>query len=60
MRDLRILAAHVSQVDASRMTLHMHDAVTEKQREHFTILVDRRMSNMPISKIIKKRLFWGA
>ena len=59
MRDLRILAAHVSQVDASRMTLHMHDEVTEKQREHFNILVDRRMSNMPISKIIQKRLFWG-
>lgn len=59
MRDLRILAAHVSQVDASRMTLHMHDEVTEKQREHFNLLVDRRMSNMPISKIIQKRLFWG-
>ena len=59
MRDLRILAAHVSQVDASRMTLHMHDEVTEKQREHFNLLVDRRTSNMPISKIIQKRLFWG-
>ena len=59
MRDLRILAAHVSQVDASRMTLHMHDEVTEKQREHFKLLVNRRMSNMPISKIIQKRLFWG-
>lgn len=59
MRDLRILAAHVSQLDASRMTLHMHDEVTEKQREHFKLLVDRRMSNMPISKIIQKRLFWG-
>lgn len=59
MRDLRILAAHVLQVDASRMTLHMHDEVTEKQREHFNLLVDRRTSNMPISKIIQKRLFWG-
>ena len=59
MRDLRILAAHVLQVDASRMTLHMHDEVTEKQREHFNLLVDRRMSNVPISKIIQKRLFWG-
>lgn len=59
MRDLRILAAHVLQVDASRMTLHMHDKVTEKQREHFNLLIDERMSNMPISKIIQKRLFWG-
>ena len=59
MRDLRILAAHVLQVDASRMTLHMHDEVTEKQREHFNVLVAERMSNMPISKIIQKRLFWG-
>jgi len=59
MRDLRILAAHVLQVDASRMTLHMHDEVTEKQREHFNLLIDERMSNMPISKIIQKRLFWG-
>lgn len=59
MRDLRILAAHVIEVDASRMTLHMHDDVSANQRELFEALVDGRSAHMPISKLIKRRLFWG-
>ncbi len=59
MRDLRILAAHVLEIDASRMTLHMQESVSANQRELFEALVDGRASNMPISKLIKRRLFWG-
>ncbi|MGB7318831.1 MAG: peptide chain release factor N(5)-glutamine methyltransferase [Planktotalea sp.] len=59
MRDLRILAAHALGIEPSRMTLHMHDQVSDDVRARLETLVQARARCTPISKIIQKRQFWG-
>lgn len=59
MRDIRILAAHAMGVSPSRMTLHMHDELSDDMVKHISLLVDARMLCTPVSKIIQKRSFWG-
>lgn len=59
LRDIRILAAHVLGVEPSRMTLHMHDALSAAQRAQLDALIDARAQGAPVSKIIERRMFWG-
>lgn len=59
MRDLRILAAHALGVDRGRLTLHLHDAVSEAVCTRFDGFVTQRAAQMPVSKIVGFRQFWG-
>ena len=59
MRDIRILAAHALGVPPSRMTLHMHDELSDDVKRHLEVLIDARCAQTPISKILQKRSFWG-
>lgn len=59
LRDIRILAAHAMGVEPSRMTLHMHDALSEDVQAHLGNMIEVRAEGMPVSKIIEKRMFWG-
>ncbi len=59
VRDIRILAAHALGVAPSRMTLHMHDDLSEDVIARISELIEKRQLCMPVSKIIQKRGFWG-
>ena len=58
-RDIRILAAHALCVEPSRMTLHMHDALSASVQAHISQMVELRAQQVPVSKIIGQRMFWG-
>jgi release factor glutamine methyltransferase len=59
MRDLRILAAHALGVERGRLTLHLYDAVSEAVCARFDGFVTQRSAQMPVSKIVGFRQFWG-
>lgn len=59
VRDIRLLAAHAMGVEPSRMTLHMHDELSEDVQSHLSEMIEKRALCMPISKIIERRMFWG-
>lgn len=59
IRDIRLLAAHAMGIEASRMTLHMHDDLSEEVQARIERYVAARAEQMPVSKIIGQRMFWG-
>lgn len=59
VRDIRVLAAHAMGVEPSRMTLHMHDELSEVVKSRLSEMVEKRLLCMPVSKIIERRMFWG-
>lgn len=58
-RDTRALMAFVLGVDASRMTLHLHDELSAAQQGQFWTLVQRRLDREPVSHLIGARMFYG-
>ena len=58
-RDARLLAAHVCDIDASRVTLHEMDEVSEAAIARFDEAITQRLNHRPVSRIIGARQFWG-
>ena len=58
-RDARLLAAHVCDIDPSRVTLHEMDKVSEAAIARFDDAITQRQNHRPVSRIIGVRQFWG-
>ena len=58
-RDARLLAAHVFDIDPSRVTLHEMDMVSEAVIARFDDAITQRQNYRPVSRIIGARQFWG-
>ena len=58
-RDTRLLAAHVCDIDPSRVTLHEMDEVSEGAIARFDDAIAQRLNHRPVSRIIGARQFWG-
>ena len=58
-RDARLLAAHVCNIDQSRVTLHEMDEVAEAAITRFEDAITQRLNHRPVSRIIGARQFWG-
>ena len=58
-RDARLLAAHVCDIDPSRVTLHEMDEVSEAAIARFDDAITQRLNHRPVSRIIGARQFWG-
>ena len=58
-RDARLLAAHVCDIDPSRVTLHEMDEVSEAEIARFDAAITQRLNHRPVSRIIGVRQFWG-
>jgi release factor glutamine methyltransferase len=58
-RDARLLAAHVCDIDPSRVTLHEMDEVSEAAIARFDDAITQRQNHRPVSRIIGVRQFWG-
>ena len=58
-RDARLLAAHVCDIDPSRVTLHEMDEVSEAVIARFDDAITQRLNHRPVSRIIGVRQFWG-
>ncbi|MGB0251386.1 MAG: N5-glutamine methyltransferase family protein, partial [Paracoccaceae bacterium] len=58
-RDARLLAAHVCDIDPSRVTLHEMDEVSEAAIARFDDAITQRLNHRPVSRIIGVRQFWG-
>ncbi len=59
VRDARRLMAHAMGVDAGRLTIALHDPVSDDVVEAFQAAITRRAAFEPVSHIIGKRLFYG-
>lgn len=58
-RDARRLLAHALGVDATRLTLALHDPVEPAALARFDTAITRRVAREPVSHIIGKRMFFG-
>ncbi len=58
-RDARRLLAHALAIPAGRVTLVLHDPLTEAQRADFEEAVARRCRRQPVSQITGRREFFG-
>ena len=58
-RDARLLAAHVCELDPSRLTLHEWDDIPDKTIESYDRAISERLQHRPVSRIIGARQFWG-
>jgi release factor glutamine methyltransferase len=58
-RDARLLAAHVCELDPSRVTLHEWDDIPDKTIESYDRAISERLQHRPVSRIIGARQFWG-
>ncbi|MDP2495153.1 peptide chain release factor N(5)-glutamine methyltransferase [Shimia thalassica] len=58
-RDVRILLAHVMGIPTGHISLEPDMPVRDAQFQAFENALIRRTQNMPVSKIIGKRQFWG-
>ena len=58
-RDARLLAAHVCEIDPSRVTLFEMDEVSEAAIARFDDAITQRLNHRPVSRIIGVRQFWG-
>jgi len=58
-RDARLLAAHVCDIDPSRVTLLEMDEVSEAAIARFDDAITQRLNHRPVSRIIGVRQFWG-
>lgn len=58
-RDARGLLAHVLELPAGRLTLHLPDDMADAQLAAFTALTARRANREPVSHLIGTRAFYG-
>jgi release factor glutamine methyltransferase len=59
LRDARRLFAHALGIDASRLTMHLHDPVSEENCTKFQTLITRRVRREPVSHLTGTRAFYG-
>lgn len=59
MADARALLAHAASIAPDRLTLHLADPADAETRARFDDLITRRVSRVPVSHLVGKRLFWG-
>ncbi len=57
--DARRLLAHALDLPAERVTVVLHDDLTETQAEAFAAAVEARASRQPVSQITGRREFYG-
>lgn len=58
-RDARLILAHAMEIEPSRLTLHLHDALTGAQYASFGKGIARREERVPVSHIVGGRAFFG-
>ncbi len=58
-RDARLLLAEVVGLSVSRMTLEPDLPISEVQFDQFHGMLARRAAREPVSRILRRRLFWG-
>lgn len=58
-RDARALLAHAIGIAADRLTLHLHDDLTEAILGAFDAGIAARCRRQPVAQITGQRLFWG-
>ena len=58
-RDARLLMAHVLQIEAGRMTLHVQDALADEANTDFLALVAERAKRRPLAHLTGLRQFYG-
>lgn len=58
-RDARRLMAMVMGLDPSRLTLHLHDVITDQEEFAFFLHVQERCKRQPLSQIVGYREFYG-
>ena len=58
-RDTRRLLAMVMGIDPARLTLHLHDSLSDKEEFAFFLHVQERCKRQPLSQIVGYREFYG-
>ncbi len=58
-RDARVLLAHALGVAHHRLTLKLHDEMTEPQSDLYEGALRARIARQPVAQITGRRLFWG-
>lgn len=58
-RDARLLMAHVLQVEAARMTLHVQDVLSVEDNAEFKGLIAERAKRRPLAQLTGQRQFYG-
>lgn len=58
-RDARRLLAMVMGIDPARLTLHLHDAISDQEEFAFFLHVQERCKRQPLSQIVGYREFYG-
>ncbi len=58
-RDARLLMASALGIDASRLTLCLHDPISAHTRLTFDEYIRARQTHRPVSRILGRREFWG-
>lgn len=58
-QDVRRLMAHALAIPADRLTLHLHDPVSEAQAVWFLDLIEQRKAGKPVSHLVGGRQFYG-
>ena len=58
-RDARVLLAHAMGISADRLTLHLHDQMTEPQVQAYDAAIAARAARQPVAQITGERWFWG-
>lgn len=59
MRDARLLLAHALDISIDRLTLVLHDQLSETQAATFHTLITKRATRQPVSQLLGRREFWG-
>ena len=58
-RDARVLMSAALGIDASRLTLCLHDPIADDVRSLFEGYIAARQTYRPVSRILGRREFWG-
>ncbi|MGB0958768.1 MAG: peptide chain release factor N(5)-glutamine methyltransferase [Halocynthiibacter sp.] len=58
-RDARLLLAEAMGVEATRLTLHLHDPFTSEAQARFDAFTEARAARKPVSQILGRRDFYG-
>lgn len=56
--DVRILLAHLLNIDSKELILHFNKNVKQEFIDNFNKLLSRRINREPIANILNKKLFW--
>ena len=59
VRDARILLAWALDIGVDRLTLHLHDPVSQIALDAYNTAITARAARHPVSHIVGSRAFWG-